>query len=96
MGAELSQTFIENMAEQDHLIICDPVYFGGTTNRSVGSEIIVETVASAGRAAEYIAERSACGDRLVELAAPRDRILVMGARDDTLTSFAQDILYRLG
>jgi UDP-N-acetylmuramate--alanine ligase len=37
----------------------------------------------------------AAGDRLVELARPGDRIIVMGARDDTLSQFAADVLDRL-
>jgi UDP-N-acetylmuramate--alanine ligase len=37
----------------------------------------------------------ACAARLAELAQPGDRIAVMGARDDTLTLFAEDVLARL-
>ena len=39
--------------------------------------------------------REACGDRLLELARPGDRIIVMGARDDTLSDFAAGLLKRL-
>ncbi len=48
-----------------------------------------------GRHAEAPGDRAACGDRLLELARPGDRILVMGARDDTLTLFARNILEEL-
>ena len=34
-------------------------------------------------------------DRIVELARPGDRIVIMGARDDTLSGFAADVLARL-
>ena len=34
-------------------------------------------------------------DRLVSLARPGDRIVIMGARDDTLSEFAQRIFQRL-
>jgi len=53
-------------------------------------------VREAGRQAEALPDRAACGDRIVEMARPGDRILVMGARDDTLSSFAADLLERLG
>ncbi|MBC2778210.1 Mur ligase family protein [Parasphingopyxis marina] len=92
MGAELAACFIENMSEEDCLILCDPVYFGGTTDKSVGSDAIVENVAKAGRHAEHIPDRAACGARLAALAQDGDRIIVMGARDDTLSTFAADIL----
>ncbi|MCA1748943.1 MAG: Mur ligase domain-containing protein [Sphingomonadales bacterium] len=95
MGNELIASFVGNLAGEDILILCDPVYFGGTTDRSVGSEAIVAGVEDAERHAEHIAERAACGDRLVELARPGDRIVVMGARDDSLSAFARDVLERL-
>ncbi len=95
MGAELIACFADNMFEEDRLILCDPVYFGGTTDRSVGSGEIVEGVVSAGQQAEHIADRAACGDRLVELAEPGDRIVIMGARDDSLSVFAANVRSRL-
>jgi UDP-N-acetylmuramate--alanine ligase len=73
----------------------DPVYYGGTTDRAVSSEDIVAGVRRQGRQALAFAERVACGDKLIELAEPGDRIVIMGARDDTLSSFAAEIVERL-
>ena len=95
MGAELAQTFRDKLGLEDLAIFCDPVYFGGTTNRSEGSERIVRMIMEAGREAQHIPERAGCADRIAELARPGDRIVVMGARDDTLTGFAKDLLARL-
>lgn len=95
MGAELAQTFGAGLGEEDHAIFCDPVYFGGTVDRSEGSERVVRMIMDAGREAQHIATREGCADRIVELARPGDRIVVMGARDDTLTLFAKDLLARL-
>ncbi len=96
MGEELAQTFAEELGAEDVTIMCDPVYFGGTVDRSEGTERIVTMIREAGASAEHIAERSACGDRIVALAQPGDRIVVMGARDDTLSVFARSIFERLG
>lgn len=95
MGAELVECFAGNLTEKDHLMLCDPVYFGGTTDRSVGSAAIIDGVVAAGRQAEHIPLRDACGVRLATLAKPGDRILIMGARDDTLSTFAGEILDRI-
>jgi UDP-N-acetylmuramate--alanine ligase len=95
MGHELAETYARELGAEDVTILCDPVYFGGTVDRSEGSERIVGLIQQAGGRAEYIAERAACGDRMVELARPGDRIVVMGARDDTLTEFAAAVLDRL-
>ncbi len=95
MGQELAAVFAAKLGRDDHLILCDPVYFGGTVDRSLGSQSITDAVLAAGRQAEHIPSREACGDRIVELAQPGDRIVIMGARDDTLSAFAADVLGRL-
>jgi UDP-N-acetylmuramate--alanine ligase len=96
MKDELIATFAGEMAADDVLIMPDPVYYGGTTNKEVGSGDIVAGIVAAGRMAEHFPDRAQCADRLIELARPGDRIIVMGARDDTLTLFAEDLVARLG
>ncbi len=96
MKDALVATFAQEMAADDMLVMPDPVYYGGTTSREVGSADIVAGVADHGRIAEHIAERGRGGERLAALARPGDRIVVMGARDDTLTQFAEEILAKLG
>jgi len=92
MGDELAETFVRHMTADDVLIMPDPVYFGGTVDRSKGSEALITAIVAGGRSGHYIAQRSHCADQLVALAKPGDRIVIMGARDDTLAVFAQDIL----
>ncbi len=96
MGHELVRTFAQHMRAEDQLILCDPVYFGGTVDRSVGSAELVADIVAMGRQAAHIPERAECGDRLAALAQAGDRIVIMGARDDTLSAFAADILAKLG
>ena len=96
MGEELIHCFAQKLGPEDVLIMPDPVYFGGTVEKSVGSDNIVEAVRAAGRNAEHIADRAAAGERLRQIARPGDRIVVMGARDDTLSAFAADVLNGLG
>jgi UDP-N-acetylmuramate--alanine ligase len=96
MGDALVDTFARGLAPDDRLILPDPVYYGGTTDMSVGSAEIADAIVARGRRAEYVPDRAACAERLVELAQPGDRIVVMGARDDTLTLFAEEVLARLG
>ena len=95
MQAEFIDGFAGLMHRDDVLLMPEPVYFGGTTDRSVGSEDIASGVRAAGRNAEALPTREACGDRLIALARPGDRIIVMGARDDTLSVFAGDLLDRI-
>ncbi|MXO59112.1 UDP-N-acetylmuramate--alanine ligase [Altererythrobacter salegens] len=95
MGHELAKTFARELGPDDVTILCDPVYFGGTVDRSEGSERIIDLINEGGGCAEHIPERAAVADRIVEIARPGDRVAVMGARDDTLTTFAKDLLARL-
>lgn len=95
MGAELAQTFARELSAEDITFFSDPVYFGGTVDRSEGSERIVGLINAAGGKAEHIPSRDDCGDRIAALANAGDRIVIMGARDDTLTDFARAIFVRL-
>jgi UDP-N-acetylmuramate--alanine ligase len=84
--------FAQDMGEEDILLMPDPVYFGGTVDRSVTSADITAGIAALGRRAFALAERAACGAKLLDLVRPGDRIVVMGARDDTLSQFAEELL----
>ena len=89
MGRELADSFIANMKTDDRLMVSDPAYFGGTVDRSVGADALVTMV---GSQASHIPDRADCGTHLIDIAQPGDRIIVMGARDDTLSIFAAGLL----
>src|SRR6185369_15257579 len=95
MGEPLAHSFAEGMAPDDRLYLPDPVYQGGTVERLRGSDWLAGEVQAAGRKAEHIPERAKIGDALMTEAKPGDRILIMGARDDTLIDFARSLLERL-
>ena len=95
MRADLVATFAHGLAPGDVLVLPDPVYQGGTVDRSVGSEAIVAPLAAAGRDARHLPDRAAAAAALVAEARPGDRIVVMGARDDTLSQLAADMLTQL-
>jgi UDP-N-acetylmuramate--alanine ligase len=92
MKNEFIRCFADNMAKDDVLTMPEPVYFGGTTDRSVSSDAIIAGVAAAGRQAFAFADRKQCGEKVLQIARPGDRIVVMGARDDTLSVFAGELL----
>ena len=96
MREQFIEGFAGDLREDDVLLMPEPVYYGGTTDRSVGSQDIAAGVEAAGRHAEALPTRDACGERLLELVRPGDRIVVMGARDDTLSEFAAGLVRRLG
>jgi UDP-N-acetylmuramate--alanine ligase len=96
MGEAFVDCFAAQRAANDVLVMTPPVYFGGTADRSVGSTEIAAAIAARGRDAAALAGRPACGARLLQLARPGDRLLIMGARDDSLSVFAAELLAALG
>ena len=95
MKDALVDCFASGLHDADVLVMPEPVYFGGTVDRSVGSREIVCEINRRGRKAFAFPDRKACGDNLVMLARPGDRIVIMGARDDSLSQFARELLRRL-
>ena len=87
--------FARGLRDEDVVVMPEPVYFGGTVDRSIGSHDIVREIQRCGRKALAFTNRGACGDMLVRLARPGDRIVIMGARDDSLSQFAYELLQRL-
>ncbi|SFP89851.1 Mur ligase family protein [Sphingomonas rubra] len=95
MGAELADTFARRLAPGDVLTVPDPAYFGGTVDRSAGSAAFVARIAAAGAEAYHDADRLLGARRLLAQARTGDRVVVMGARDDTLSLLAADMLREL-
>jgi UDP-N-acetylmuramate--alanine ligase len=95
MGEELAASLSSGMGEGDRLYLPDPVYQGGTTERVHGSDWLAGQVQDRGGEAEHIADRAAIGEAMLAEAKSGDRILIMGARDDTLIDFARELLERL-
>ena len=95
MRDEFIAGFAEKLRADDVLVVSEPAYFGGTTDKSVTSKDIVDGIAARGRNALAPGDRATSGKALLDLARPGDRIVVMGARDDTLSSFARELLASL-
>nr|GLK19617.1 UDP-N-acetylmuramate--L-alanine ligase [Microbacterium terregens] len=96
MRRELVAMFLSKLAPGDRLVLPDPVYQGGTVAREVTSADIVADLAVAGIDARHIPDRVAAAAHLVAEARPGDRIVIMGARDDTLSLLAADMVAWLG
>ncbi len=95
MGDELARTFAEGLRDGDQLFFPDPVYQGGTVDQSRGSDWLANAVRGAGGLATHLPKRSAIGTALLAEARRGDRIAILGARDDTLSEFAAEILAEL-
>jgi UDP-N-acetylmuramate--alanine ligase len=67
-------------------------YAGGTATRDFSAADIVAEIASRGTNAEFAPTRERLIARIAEEVQPGDLVLVMGARDPSLTELARAIL----
>jgi UDP-N-acetylmuramate--alanine ligase len=85
-------TFSRELAPEDRLWMLEVFYAGGTATRDFSSADIVADIASRGTNAEFAPTRERLVARIAEEARPGDLVLVMGARDPSLTELARAIL----
>jgi UDP-N-acetylmuramate--alanine ligase len=96
MGDQLAESLANGMATDDQLYLPDPVYQGGTVERTRGSDWLAGQIRAKGGSAEHVGDRAKIGEKLLAESKPGDRIVIMGARDDTLAEFARELVRRLG
>ena len=89
MWKELAETFKAHTDANDRIFMPDPLYLGGTADKTIGTRQVVDAI---GERAHWCETREAAGLAALLEAHPGDRIVVMGARDDTLSTFAQGLL----
>ncbi len=92
----LVDCFASNLREGDLLIMPEPVYYGGTVERSVTSADVIGDLVTRNVNAEQVESRELGAALLLEQAREGDRVVIMGARDDTLSEFARDLLQQFG
>jgi UDP-N-acetylmuramate--alanine ligase len=85
-------TFARELTPHDLLFMLEVFYAGGTATRDFSAADIVAEVAALGRRAEFAPSREQLAARIAEEAKPGDLVLVMGARDPSLTELARAIL----
>lgn len=95
MRKEVVESFVKNLRAQDILIMPEIFYAGGTVARDISSKDLTGDIVAGGRDARFFQTRFDAGMFLLSEAQSGDRIVIMGARDDTLSDFAQGILQDL-
>lgn len=92
MREELRDAFVVGLKSGDKLYMPDVLYMGGTVDKSYTSQDFILECQSKGLSAIYAPTRDEIGQMMAAEAQSGDRIVIMGARDDTLTDFAKSIL----
>jgi UDP-N-acetylmuramate--alanine ligase len=95
LRAELVEAFRAALRPADRLWLTEIYYAGGTAIRDLSGADLVADLVARGVAAEFAPERAALAPRIAEVAAAGDLVLVMGARDPSLTELCHLILERI-
>jgi UDP-N-acetylmuramate--alanine ligase len=91
LRAELVEIFAGALAEDDRLWLLEIFYAGGSATRDFSSSDLAAEIAQRGRHVAFTT-RDEVAARVAEVAREGDLILVMGARDPSLTDLARGIL----
>lgn len=92
MGREIIESFAKTMLEDDMLFLPEIFYAGGSVTRDISSKDLVEYAQSLHVRAEFYMTREDVKKRMLALAQKGDRIVIMGARDNSLPDFCAEIL----
>jgi UDP-N-acetylmuramate--alanine ligase len=85
-------TFSRELAAVDRLYMLEVFYAGGTATRDFSSADIVAEIGARGVHAEFAPSREWLAARIAQHARPGDLVLIMGARDPSLSALARAIL----
>ena len=96
MGKEIMESFVKNMQPDDILIMPEIFFVGGTVTKDISSADLIDYAHKLGKKNAYFAaDKKAAAELLLQKAEPDDRIVIMGARDNSLTDLCKQILERL-
>ena len=95
MGKEIIESFAKHMSKEDILLIPEIFFAGGTVKRDISSLDLVNHAISLGSNAKFFQTRDELKQHILEIAKPNDRIVLMGARDNTITDMGYELLEKL-
>ncbi len=92
MKNDLIALLQKQLDDRTHWIMPEVYYVGGTVTKDISSADIVAPLEAAGKNAFFIADRPNIAAFILPQLRDGDRVVVMGARDDTLTDFALSLI----
>ena len=96
MRAGIVEAFDRLLSLDDTLIMQEIYYAGGTAQKDISSADLIRDLEKTGKRVHFIPQRKKILTLVKGLAAKGDRIVIMGARDETLSDFARSIYEAIG
>ena len=95
MGKEIIDSFCQTMDKNDILLMPEIYFAGGSVMRDISSEDLIKMAQENNKEAHYFASREGVKHFILSHANAGDRVVIMGARDNTLPDFCREILQGL-
>lgn len=92
---ELVDAISKALRPQDSIFLSEIYYAGGTVTRDISSADLVEDLKRKNATACFVSNRDECGREMVRFSTSGDTILIMGARDPSLSEFAKTVAKEL-
>jgi len=89
---ELIEEVLSTLRENDFFILSDVYYAGGTVNKEIASEEVASEMQKQNNRILFFADRKDMLPYLKQNCQKGDIVLIMGARDTTLSDFAKEVL----
>jgi len=96
LGKKIMAEFVNNMNADDILIMPEIFFVGGTVTKDISSADLINYAHLLGKQnAYFVADKAAASAKILELAQSGDRIVIMGARDNSLTDLCKQLVEKL-
>lgn len=92
MKEGLIQMLKNELTDQITFLMLPVYYAGGTVNKTISSIEVIEPLFMNGKKAVYVETRELAKKHIIDRIKPNDIVVVMGARDASLSDFARNIL----
>lgn len=96
MGKQIMESFAKHLTGDDILIMPEIFFVGGTVTRDISSENLIEHAQKCGlKNAFFVKDKAEAKKLILQKTKAGDRIIIMGARDNSLTDLGKQILKEL-
>lgn len=96
LGKEIMAEFVANTGPDDILIMPEIFFVGGTVTKDISSADLINHAKALGKKEAYFAETKEDAAALIlSRVKSGDRVVIMGARDNSLTDLCHNILERI-
>ncbi|MGD9638663.1 MAG: UDP-N-acetylmuramate--L-alanine ligase [Alphaproteobacteria bacterium] len=94
-GRDIAKVFAKYFEEGDIIVVPEIYYAGGTVDKSISSKLITDEINRQGKEAYFFESRLEAKNFIIETVVDGDVVVVMGARDNTLSDLAKEIFQAL-